>query len=516
MEQQENLDRGEISGSFITVVKGSSLIIVGVSTGYIFSFIKRVVLVRSLDPAQYGLYALGMSIAAVVVAFSGLGIITGTQRFIAINRGRGDLGRSKGTMYSAAFMLAVAALFAMVSLMVLARPIATLLGKPGLAWVVFVIAFMIPAVQINNIIVAFYQGFENATPVVLFNALGLNFSVMALVILAALFRRTLGGMMLAVVLGTWLAAIMFSVYFKYRIPEGIRGVKPILEHRKLLLFSLPLAVSASLIVLTFNTDVAMLGYFEESIRVGIYSGAVVLYQTLLIFNGAVEFMFGPVAARMIGEKKDSELRVLYSSITKWLMVLMIPIWFIFFCYPSQTIELIFGCEYIGAAFALQILSLGQLIFVALGPTAMGLVAYGRTKLLMLDTITIAVSNIILNLLLISRLGINGAAIATCVSLIIGGSLMLGQLHYFYGINPFTGSYNKTILVGVSGTLVLYFPLRFILKYTLWVLPFYYVILLAVTLGSMFLFGAIDDLDREVYRKARQRVREVLRKRVSNK
>ena len=513
MEQQVSHDKGEISRSFTTVAKGSSLLIVGVSIGYLFSFVKRVVLVRSLAPAQYGLLVLGMSIATIVMVFSSLGLHAGTQRFIAINRGRGDLGRVKGSMYSAAFMLTIAVLFTMVCLVVLARPVATILDKPGLAWVIFVLAFMIPAMEIDNIIVAFYQGFETATPKVFFIDLGLNFSVMALVILAAFSRRTLGGMMLAIVLGHWLAATMLCVYLKQRVPEAIKGVKPILEPRKLLLFSLPLAVSASIGVLTFHADVVMLGYFEESIRVGIYSGAVVLYQTLLVFNSAVEFMFGPVAARMIGENKDSELRLLYSSVTKWLTVFMIPLWFIFFCYPSQTIELVFGSEYIGAAFALQMLSLGQFMFVAMGPAGMALIAYGRTKLIMVDSVAVVVSNIIMNWLLISWLGINGAAIATCVSVILGGSLMLGQLHSFYRINPFTANYNKTVLAGITGTLVFYFPLRFALKYTLWVLPFYYVILLVATIGSMFFAGAIDDLDREFYQKARQKVRTVLRQRV---
>ncbi|MCG2796581.1 MAG: flippase [Actinomycetia bacterium] len=511
-DQESTLDTSSLAKYMEIVAEGTLLLFACAVFSYAFSFVKRVIIIRSLSPEQYGLFTIAMSVSAVVTIVSSLGLNTGTQRFIALYRGRGDLERVKGSIVSATHMLLASVLVAMALLMVFAKPIESLLDKQGLAWVLFVLAFLIPLQQIIDFITSVYQGFEIPTVKALFADIFLSLLVMSFVLTAAIFRKTLGGMMSAIILGNAFTVVAMLVYIKYRIPESIKGVKPLTEARKLLLFSIPLAISISVSIISTHVDTAMLSYYEPSVQVGLYSSAIVLYQVLPMIAGVAVFMYAPVATRMIGEKKEKELRSLFPIVTKWIVVILLPLAFIYFGFSSQILTFLFGSTYDASAFVLLILSVGGLVLVILGPTGATLVAFGRTKLLMLDATIAGICNVVLNRVLIPGMGINGAAIATSISTVILALLIFGQTLYYYRIHPFSNNYVKTLLSSMLIVLLLYYPLRAGLEFTRLLIPLYYILILSGCIAAVFLTNSIDDVDRVLYRVARQKVVEFVQAR----
>ena len=497
------IDRDAVSLSMKIVAKGSILLLVSVFIAQFITFARRLVIVRSLSTADYGVFSLAMSIVLLGIVVSGLGLAIGSQRFIALYRGKGDMERAKGTLYAGAVLFAIATVVVTAALMAGSDAIASVLDMPDLTWILFVMAFLLPTTGAADLIISYFQGFEIITAKAYFGCIGRSVLTTAAVIVAALVHKTVLAMVLALVVGNAVVLATLVYYAHKRFPD-LSDVKPRVEYKKLLLFSLPLAATGVTAQVMVQTDTIMLGYFSTAKEVGIYNAAVPLYHLLPLFLIAVAFIFAPVAARMIGERKQGELRELYASVTKWLFVFTLPAWFIFFFYPSQLLELLFGARYMGAAFALQILSAGEFVHTLVGPNGTTLTSYGKTTLLMIDAVLAAILNIVLNLLLIPRYGISGAAIATAISLAVSNVLVSGQLYYYYRIHPFRSNYIKSVIAGLLVLLVLYYPLKAALGLTLWFLPLYYLVFLAVSFGAVVLTGSVDTIDRVLYEAIKDR------------
>ena len=106
-----------------------------------------------------------------------------------------------------------------------------------------------------------------------------------------------------------------------------------------------------------------------------------------------------------------------------------------------------GEKYVSAAPALQVLSLGFMFHTFLGLNGPSLIVIGEPKLNMMGDSFAVASNIILNLALIPKYDMVGAAIATAVSYFIANVFRSYWLYKRTGIHPFSRSYLKPLVIG---------------------------------------------------------------------
>jgi O-antigen/teichoic acid export membrane protein len=97
-------------------------------------------------------------------------------------------------------------------------------------------------------------------------------------------------------------------------------------------------------------------------------------------------------------------------------LLALPIFLIFALFARPVVTLVFGAAYAGAAAPLAILASGQLVNATAGPVAALLSMTGHERDVGAVFTMAAIINVLLNIFLIPRFGINGAAAATAVSL----------------------------------------------------------------------------------------------------
>jgi len=149
-------------------------------------------------------------------------------------------------------------------------------------------------------------------------------------------------------------------------------------------------------------------------QVGIYSVAVKLSEAWYFIPVLICTSLSPSIIKALTISKEffeSRMKKLYffmfwSSIT-------IATFTTFFSY--QIIRILFGIPYLGAVNTLQIYvwaGIGVFLGVSVGQY---LLANNLTRISFYCTLIGALINIILNILLIPRIGINGAAIATLIS-----------------------------------------------------------------------------------------------------
>jgi O-antigen/teichoic acid export membrane protein len=84
---------------------------------------------------------------------------------------------------------------------------------------------------------------------------------------------------------------------------------------------------------------------------------------------------------------------------------------------------LFGAEFKQASQALVILVIGQVVNSSTGPVGFSLTMTGKERIVLIVVGISSVLNVILNLILIPRLGIEGAAISTSITIIFWNAIL---------------------------------------------------------------------------------------------
>ena len=215
-------------------------------------------------------------------------------------------------------------------------------------------------------------------------------------------------------------ALVASAAILYRLqPQPlVSHPKPVFKTNIWAKAALPLALIAGLQVINTCADIIMLGLLRTSEEVGIYR--VVAQSGLLItfVMQTIGMVAGPYIARFYSQKDHHNLQKIITICTRAIFVISFPIALVLSIWGSQVLGLLFGEGYIRGHTALIILSTGLLLFNIIGPVGLLLEMTGHEKQAVIRVAFTAILNIILNLVLIPKFGINGAALATVTSLIV--------------------------------------------------------------------------------------------------
>ena len=149
----------------------------------------------------------------------------------------------------------------------------------------------------------------------------------------------------------------------------------------------------------------------------------------------------------------NEFKTVYKSTTKWVFMLNIILFSIFVLFPKEIITILFGTEYSIAAPALVILSMGLFLNYSFILTNYIPTVANRTKLELLNISSGAILNIILNIILIPKYGIMGAAVATSISFLLTSILYFIEGLWIIKINPLKFNYLKIIISILISNLV---------------------------------------------------------------
>ena len=184
--------------------------------------------------------------------------------------------------------------------------------------------------------------------------------------------------------------------------------------RRLLRDSWPLILSGVAISIYMRIDQVMIKAMMTPAAVGNYAVAVKLSEVWYFIPMAITSSVFPA---IINAKKVSEklyygrLQKLYDLMT-WLAIgIALPITFL----ANDIIRLLFGVQYQDAAGVLRVYIWAG-VFVFLGvASSQYLIAENYTKISFFRTFVGGIINVILNIIMIPKYGINGAAIATLIS-----------------------------------------------------------------------------------------------------
>ena len=207
----------------------------------------------------------------------------------------------------------------------------------------------------------------------------------------------------------------------------------------MLKISLPIMIAQLVQFIMAWTDKLMLGNMMDSDQVGVYFTAFKLSMLASLSLMAINSIAGPKFAEMFSKNDFSSLKKVVYQSTEIIFWTTIPFVIVFFIFP-QKIMLLFGDEFKTGSNALMILSLAKLISSFSGSVGNILQMTGNQFIYMIILSIGALCNVVLNYYLIPIYSIEGAAIASLLSMSLWN---LGMVYFikkefgFYTFyNPF--------------------------------------------------------------------------------
>jgi O-antigen/teichoic acid export membrane protein len=207
----------------------------------------------------------------------------------------------------------------------------------------------------------------------------------------------------------------------------------------------PFAVSGVLWILYYQVDVIMLKAMSTDVDAGFYNAA---YRVLEMFLALPRVVFQVIFTRFAKYHANEAQRLpeqIYKG-TRLLVTAVLPAIIVAICLKSIIITKLYGSEYSASISALAILLPSVSISMFGNLSQRFLQATGQEKSLPKLLLLTALVNVGINLLLIPRLGIVGAAIATLMSEVVLCLLGVWQMHHI----GYQNASRQVAYIGVFG------------------------------------------------------------------
>ncbi len=189
-------------------------------------------------------------------------------------------------------------------------------------------------------------------------------------------------------------------------------------------FGLMLTLVSSLSVLISNIDRIMIGYFIGGEAVAVYTIAATFATIVMIIPSSFTAMFFPLVTELLGKEKKPEARSICNTSVRWSVFAGIPLAIVLIIFSSSLLRMFYGDAYAIGGNVLTLFALGLLIRSFTFVHSFVLAGLRLVKLeLKIGILTLFV-NLVLNWFLIPLWGIEGAGVASAISLIFASLCLI--------------------------------------------------------------------------------------------
>ena len=404
-----------------TLLSGTAVNIAGLVAGVAAAFGVQILMGRHLGRSGLGLVTVAVQVAFVAAAGSRFGMDLSAVRDVAIGRGS-DRSATLRSLVDRCTLLAVGVSVAATAVI---AACALAAGNSQVA----VAAGSIPFAAATAVYLGATRGLKAMAPTLWVFWIG---QPLAWIVLAVLAFAAGGGTDAACWCydASWALATVGAWWFWRRVKRRLRGRAGDTARS-----SAPPSASASPAprprCSPRRCSGPTCGWSSTTCRarqVGTYAAVGRISQVLLLFLTSVNLLFSPFAADLYARGQHERLDSLFKSATRWALAATIPTVIILWVAAADVLAA-FGPRYEGGETALRILLAGQLVNVATGGVAFVLIMVGRTGLDLADNAVAVLVMVGLAAPLSSAYGIEGAAVASALTLGSVNLLRLGQVKH---------------------------------------------------------------------------------------
>lgn len=419
------------------------------------------ILVRILGASQYGDYAVMMSILGMLMIAVNSGVFDGIRKYLSEQR-----PTRLWTENVFGFYVRLGCLLSFVA-------IVAILAAIGLGYIdrifgaqfrlyFYILCVLVIIVQVYQIGRGTLMGLGKETYsepfVVIHKAL---FGVFAVSL--AWIGYGVGGVLVGYLLATAVCAVGVFVFVRRHLPleSVVEPVRPRFPRRQLLSFNVLSIILILLMTSLYHVDVLLLQPLVGSEQTGYYKAALVVAELLWFAPFAIQLLLLQSSSQMWSTNQTHRITQLASRVTRYTLLLTLLLMIGIAALASDFVHLYYGEEFAPAVVPLLLLLPGALGFAVIRPILAIGQGRGELRVLIVATGIAAVINLCLNLLLIPRYGMYGAAIATNIGY---GSMFVFHIWSarWIGFNPLADLQPRSVAltVCIAAPLIFVAPLFF--------------------------------------------------------
>jgi len=416
---EKNLDEFKV-----LIKKGLLHIFGGSLITKIVGFADVVALVRILSKAEYGYWGYANNILQLVLLFAAFGAPAGILQFCS--RSEDDVERLTYWKYGLSYGLKANLVLASIVFFVALRiPLAIPESKP-----ILISLSLLPLLMIL---------FESITLYLRATLRNKAFSGLSVLNSLTFFIASVVGALvfgvIGVALGRYIAMVVSigAGIFVLRKEYSLFGSIPKLERKRRLEFigfSLVAMLTNSISSLLYKIDTFLIGTISRSAEaVASYQTATLIPFTLNFIPLALMTFAYPYFARHWQEK--AWIKQKYWKMIAQLGIINGFISAFLFIFAPLIIRIVFGVQYLDSVVPFRILAIGFFIAGTFRiPAGNTLVAIGKIKVNLINSIISGIVNIVLDIVLIYQYGATGAAVATVIVFVVSSFISVWYLIHF--------------------------------------------------------------------------------------
>jgi len=382
----------------ISLVSTSTLTFVG--------FIATMYFAHVLGKTAYGAYAL-------FLAYYGIFTLIGDGGFGGAAVKRISEGTDQNEYYSAFCALRIALLAVSVTALILVRPLMIDLEASGMVIWLFIalVAGVLPGIITTGVYGTDMVGVNQTA------GLANTIVKVAVQIMAVYLGYSAAGLAGGFVAGIAAGGLFCLPFTQLRLTRFTK------EHLKnLFTFSFWIFLSGSGAVIFAYADTILVGYFLSTADVGLYQIAVQFTAAATFTTMALRTTLYPKVSRWHAEGNTGLISFSLSRAFTYSLLLAVPVAVGGWILGERLLYFLYGAGFAEGASVLAILLLVQVINVFMFLQTMSLSAMGRPRESFYATGTAAAVNIALDLTLIPLMGIEGAAVATLITMFVNAAV----------------------------------------------------------------------------------------------
>jgi O-antigen/teichoic acid export membrane protein len=403
------------------------------STG--LSFVTSIILARLLGANEYGVYAYSLAWVLLLVMLAVMGLDKLLVRNISAYKTRKEWGKIAGLIrrsnQAVCFTSCALILSAAFAAWLLIHP-----NNPTTLHSFWLALLLIPVLSFTRLRQSILQGLKKVI-------LGLIPETVIQPILFLIFLGTMHIALNKLLSAQWaIAGFVFayavslavlSYLLKKALPPALQKIAFSYETRLWIRSTLPLFLIEGMAVISARADIIMLGALKPSEMAGIYNITYRGAELIAFVFNSVNMVLAPTIASLYATSEIDTLQRVITWTTRSVLLISLPVT-IFFIFFGNFFLSLFGQEFMKGHMSLCILSIGQMINVAMGSVGFLLVMTGHERKAAIGIGIGAVFNVILNAFLIPKFGMEGAATATSISVIVWNLLLAHWVYRRLGIH----------------------------------------------------------------------------------
>ncbi|MFL6098631.1 MAG: MATE family efflux transporter [Actinomycetales bacterium] len=396
-----------------------------------------ILVTHALSRRSAGIFFSTTSLFMLATTIGQLGTNTGAIYFIVRARAEGRQERIHAYVRTALRPVVVTAVLMGVALFVFAHPLSEVIN-PGYAdqsaEYLRILALFIPMAGIENVTLAATRGLGPMRPNVVVEQLGRPSLQLALIALALTVHNHS-----VLALGwafCYLPAAVAAVWWWRRLSRRLppSGHQEGLA-REFWRFTAPRSLASVAQIAMQRLDIVLVGALSGPVAAAVYTASTRFLVVGQMGNRAISLAVQPRLGQALTMGDRVAAKHYYQVSTAWLMLVTWPLYLMFVVYGEQLLA-VFGKGYDAGSHVLLLLALIMLLATACGMVTMVLNMGGKTSWNLYNVLLSMGVQFTIDIILIPRVGIIGAAIGWGAAIATGNLVPLTQVAMSIKVHPF--------------------------------------------------------------------------------